>query len=76
MVMRQVLKLHVGQEPSGSKLYFYDGLLVCFRKLKKLVLYDLPGVRYKEKCLQTLQNALPDCEIDFKDIAKAEKKKT
>ena len=22
MVMRQVLKLHVGQEPSGSKLYF------------------------------------------------------
>ena len=37
MVMRQVLKLHVGQEPSGSKLYFGKLKDIQFSKIRLLL---------------------------------------
>ena len=41
----------------------------CFcRKLTFLFLQDLPEVRNKTKCCSMLQEALPSCNIDYKDL--------
>jgi H+-transporting ATP synthase F0 complex subunit s len=46
--------------------------LASLQNLKTLLLYDLPEVRNKTETFATLKAALPNCEIDYKDIKKEE----
>jgi len=38
--------------------------------LKTLILQDLPEVRNKDKCYKTLKEALPSCDITYKDLTR------
>jgi len=42
------------------------------KKLKKLTLFDLPGVQKPDDCLSSLKSDLPSCQIDF-EAAKGKK---
>jgi len=54
-----------------------EGLLSLadLTSLEKLLLYDLPEVRNKTRCIEVLQNALPKCNVDFR-YAQASELKT
>jgi len=39
------------------------------RKLTYLFLQDLPEVRNRTKCYSLLREALPNCNVDYKDLA-------
>lgn len=39
--------------------------LAGLSNLRRLLIYDLPEVRDKEDCIRVLQEALPQCDVDF-----------
>jgi len=48
-------------------------LFMASRLLQSLLLYDLPGIRDRQRCYKALRRDLPDCNIVYKDIEAPDK---